>query len=48
MRLHARQVAIAAGADSHEVELVVQRLTGEGVIRADRAETILDQLRSEL
>jgi hydroxymethylglutaryl-CoA reductase len=48
MRLHARQVAIAAGALCHEVELVVQRLTGEGVIRADRAETILDQLRSEL
>ena len=47
MRLHARQVAIAAGAHSHEVELVVQRLTGEGVIRADRAETILNQLRSE-
>jgi hydroxymethylglutaryl-CoA reductase len=47
MRLHARQVAIAAGAHSHEVDLVVQRLTGEGVIRADRAETILDQLRSE-
>jgi hydroxymethylglutaryl-CoA reductase len=48
MRLHARQVAIAAGAHSHEIELVVQRLTDEGVIRADRAETILDQLRSEL
>jgi hydroxymethylglutaryl-CoA reductase len=47
MRLHARQVAIAAGAHSHEVELVVQRLTGEGVIRTDRAETILNQLRSE-
>jgi hydroxymethylglutaryl-CoA reductase len=47
MRLHARQVAIAAGAHSHEVELVVQRLAGEGVIRADRAETILNQLRSE-
>ncbi len=48
MRLHARQVAIAAGAHSDEVELVVQRLTGEGVIRADRAETILNQLRNEL
>jgi len=48
MRLHARQVAIAAGAQSHEIELVVQRMTSERAIRPDRAETILDQLRKEI
>ncbi|MBE9508850.1 MAG: 3-hydroxy-3-methylglutaryl-CoA reductase, partial [Chloroflexi bacterium] len=45
MRLHARQVAIAAGAREHEIEPVVQRMTAEGVIRPDRAEAILAQLR---
>jgi hydroxymethylglutaryl-CoA reductase len=45
MRLHARQVAIAVGAREHEIEPVVQRMTVEGVIRPDRAEAILAQLR---
>jgi len=45
MRLHARQVAIAAGAGEHEIELVVQRMVNEGVIRPDRAETILSEVR---
>jgi hydroxymethylglutaryl-CoA reductase len=45
MRLHARQVAIAAGAHEDEVDLVVQRMAAEGVIRSDKAEAILDQLR---
>jgi len=45
MRLHARQVAIAAGAGEHEIESVVQRMVSEGVIRPDRAETILSEVR---
>ncbi len=44
MRLHARQVAIAAGACGHEIELVVQRMTAEGVIRPDRATAILSEV----
>jgi hydroxymethylglutaryl-CoA reductase len=46
MRLHARQVAIAAGADEDEVDWVVQRMAAEGVIRSDRAEAILDTMRN--
>jgi hydroxymethylglutaryl-CoA reductase len=45
MRLHARQVAIAAGAAESEVDLVVQRMAAEGVIRSDRAEAILTEVR---
>jgi hydroxymethylglutaryl-CoA reductase len=46
MRLHARQVAVAAGADGNEVDLVVQRMAAEGVVRSDRAEAILDAIRN--
>jgi hydroxymethylglutaryl-CoA reductase len=47
MRLHARQVAVAAGAREEEIETVVQRMTTKGVIRADRAEAILAQIRQQ-
>jgi len=46
MRLHARQVAIAAGAREDEVDLIVQRMAAEGVIRSDKAEAILDEIRN--
>jgi len=45
MRLHARQVAVAAGAREEEIETVVQRMTTKGVIRADKAKEILHSLR---
>jgi len=45
MRLHARQVAIAAGAAEHEVAQVVARLVAEGHVRPDRAEAILAEIR---
>jgi len=41
MRLHARQVAMAAGAIGDDVERVVARLLAEGVVRIDRAQAIL-------
>jgi hydroxymethylglutaryl-CoA reductase len=41
MGLHARQVAIAAGASGEEVERVAAQLVAEGVIRLDRAQEIL-------
>ena len=47
MRLHARQVAIAAGATGDEVAQVVARMIAEGRVRPDRAEAILAQLRRE-
>jgi len=45
MRLHARQVAIAAGATRGEVAQVVERVVAEGHIRPDRAEAILTEMR---
>jgi hydroxymethylglutaryl-CoA reductase len=41
MKLHARQVAIAAGAQGEMIERVVQAMLEEKVIRLDRAEAIL-------
>jgi hydroxymethylglutaryl-CoA reductase len=45
MRLHARQVAIAAGATGDEVPQVVERMVAEGHVRPDRAEAILTKMR---
>ena len=45
MQLHARQVAIAAGAAGNEIEQVASRMIAEGAIRSDRAQTVLAQLR---
>ena len=47
MRLHARQVAVAAGAAGDEVTQVVERMVAEGRVRPDRAETILAEMRNE-
>jgi hydroxymethylglutaryl-CoA reductase len=41
MGLHARQVAIAAGADGAVVEKLARQLVLEGTVRLDRAEAIL-------
>lgn len=46
MRLHARQVAIAAGAEGEEIPLVVDRMVDAEAIRPDQAEAILAQMRS--
>ena len=45
MRLHARQVAIAAGATGNEVAQVVGRMVAEGRVRPDRAEALLAEMR---
>ena len=45
MELHARQVAIAAGASGELVERVARQMTDEGVIRPDRAAEILQSLK---
>lgn len=47
MKLHARQVAIAAGAKGEMIDRVVQAMLDEKVIRLDKAEAILNQLRAE-
>lgn len=46
MSLYAQQVAISVGAQGDEVTLVAERLAAQGVIRAERAEAILRELRS--
>ncbi|MDW5597462.1 hydroxymethylglutaryl-CoA reductase, degradative [Conexibacter stalactiti] len=46
MTLHARNVAIAAGAAPGEVDAVVRRLVAGGAVRADRAEAALSELRA--
>ena len=43
MSLHARQVAIAAGAGDEMVELVAAQMVSEGMVRIDRAEEILKE-----
>ncbi|TET54693.1 MAG: hydroxymethylglutaryl-CoA reductase, degradative, partial [Anaerolineales bacterium] len=45
MRLHARQVAVAAGAREREINLVAEKMRSEGAFRPDRAEEILAELR---
>jgi hydroxymethylglutaryl-CoA reductase len=47
MALHARQMAIAAGASPEQVPAVAARLVAEGVVRLDRAEGILSELTSD-
>jgi hydroxymethylglutaryl-CoA reductase len=45
MGLHARQVAIAAGAQGREIEEVARRMAAEGLVRPDRAEAHLREIR---
>jgi len=47
MELHARQVAIAAGAEGELIERVAAQMVREGSIRPDRAEAILRQLEEK-
>ena len=46
MSLHARTVAVAAGATAEELPVVVARLIHDKAVRSDHAETILTQLRA--
>jgi hydroxymethylglutaryl-CoA reductase len=46
MSLHARQVAIAAGANGELIEKVAAQMVAEKVVRIDRAEEILRSLES--
>lgn len=44
MGLHARQVAIAAGAQGPQIEALAQRMVAEGTVRIDRARALLAAL----
>lgn len=45
MSLHAKNIAIMAGAQGDEIDAVASRLAAEGKVRVDRAEKILRELR---
>ncbi len=45
MKLHARQVAMSAGASGGEIDAVTARLVADGTVRIDRAQEILSALR---
>ncbi|MFD5388040.1 hydroxymethylglutaryl-CoA reductase, degradative [Streptomyces sp. NPDC056669] len=47
MSLHARNVAVTAGATPEELPLVVARLITDRAVRADHAEKVLAELRGE-
>lgn len=46
MSLHAKNIAIMAGAEGDEIDQVARQLKEEGKIRADRAEEIIKALRN--
>jgi len=46
MKLHAKNVAVQAGAEGDEIEKVAERMIEEGKVRADMAEKMLEELRS--
>jgi hydroxymethylglutaryl-CoA reductase len=45
MSLHARQVAIAAGASGELIEKIAAQMVAEKIIRVDRAEQILNDIQ---
>ncbi|MED7947644.1 hydroxymethylglutaryl-CoA reductase, degradative [Streptomyces sp. BE303] len=47
MSLHARNIAITAGATPDELPLVVDRLTGDRLVRGEHAEQVLAELRAD-
>jgi hydroxymethylglutaryl-CoA reductase len=44
MSLHARNIAITAGAKDEQVDLVAERMVKERKVRVDRAKEILEEL----
>ena len=45
MRLHARQIALAAGAADGQVQLIADQLVSEGNIRVERARELLSNMK---
>jgi hypothetical protein len=48
MSLHARQIALAAGAQGSEVDIIAARMVQERQIKPARAEALLTELRALL
>lgn len=47
MRLHARNMAISAGATADNVDLIVERMVSERKIRLDRAKELVDEFKAK-
>jgi hydroxymethylglutaryl-CoA reductase len=47
MSLHARNMAIAAGATGDLVDLVVEKMVAERKIRLDRAKELIDEFKAK-
>lgn len=47
MSLHARQVAVAAGAQEDQIDILAERLVADGIIRIDHAQAILEEWSGE-
>ncbi len=47
MSLHARNIAIIAGAKEAQVEVVAERMVAERKVRVDRAKEILEELNKQ-
>jgi hydroxymethylglutaryl-CoA reductase len=47
MSLHARNIAVTAGAKDKMVDLVAERMVKERKVRVDRAKEILEELNKE-
>ncbi|MEM1873739.1 MAG: hypothetical protein QXF57_04030, partial [Acidilobaceae archaeon] len=48
MKLHARQLALAAGASPEEVDAVVEEMVKSGTISLEKAKEVLASLRSRV
>jgi hydroxymethylglutaryl-CoA reductase len=47
MSLHARNVAVTAGASGPEIDTIVERMVKERKVRMDRAKELLEEIRKE-
>ncbi len=47
MELHARNIAVMAGAKGDEIDIIAKKLVDEGRVRVDRAREILEEMRKE-
>jgi hydroxymethylglutaryl-CoA reductase len=48
MSLHARQLAMAAGAKGDEIERIASQLVREKQVRLDRAQALVEEIKSYL
>ncbi len=48
MSLHARQLAMAAGAEGDEIQLIAAQMVKEKQVRLDRAQALVEEIKSYL